>query len=172
MTPANDIVTISVTVEADPAEAFTIFTERTDLWWRRGPKFRVAGRNPGLLRFEPREGGRLMEQFESSSGLQTFTLGKITVWDPPERFRFEWRATNFAPGESTQVEVMFEAVPTGTRVTVRHSGWAAIRADHPARHGKQGAEFIRERGLWWADLMTSFREFVSERQDGAEANDE
>jgi len=70
---------------------------------------------------------------------------------------------NFAPGESTQVEVVFEAVPTGTRVIVRHSGWAALRPDHPVRHGQQGPAFIRTTGLWWGDLMTSFREFVGDR---------
>ena len=72
---------------------------------------------------------------------------------------------NFAPGESTHVHVVFEAVPAGTRVTVCHSGWAALRADHPVRHGKQGPAFIRMIGLWWGDLMTSFREFAAERLD-------
>jgi hypothetical protein len=74
---------------------------------------------------------------------------------------------NFAPGESTYVEVVFDAVPTGTRVTVRHSGWAALRPDHPVRHGQQGPAFIRATGLWWGELMTSFREFAAERLDRA-----
>jgi uncharacterized protein YndB with AHSA1/START domain len=159
MTPASDSVTVSVTVPADPIAAFSIFTTETDLWWGRGPKFRFAGRQPGIVRFEPRLGGRLMEEFESPTGPQTFTKGTITAWQPPERFRFDWRGGNFAPDESTTVEVTFEAVPTGTRVTVRHSGWAALRADHPVRHGLDGPGFIRMNGMWWAELMTSFREF-------------
>ena len=73
------------------------------------------------------------------------------------------RRVNFDPGESTHVQVVFEAVPTGTRVTVRHSGWATLRADHPVRHGKEGPAFIRMIGLWWGDLMTSFRELAAER---------
>ena len=85
MTPASDSVTVSVTVPADPAAAFSIFTTETDLWWGRGPKFRFAGRQPGIVRFEPRLGGRLMEEFESSTGPQTFTKGTITAWQPPER---------------------------------------------------------------------------------------
>ena len=85
------------------------------------------------------------------------------MWQPPERFQFEWQAVNFAPGESTHVLVVFEAVPTGTRVTVRHSGWATLPADHPVRHGKEGPAFIRMIGLWWGDLMTSFRELAAER---------
>ena len=92
-----------------------------------------------------------------------FTKGTITVWQPPDRFEFEWRGVNFSPGESTNVQVEFEAVPTGTRVTVRHSGWASLPPDHPVRHGRQGPEFIRATGLWWADLMTAFREFTPDR---------
>jgi len=160
--PASDAVTVSVTVSTDPATAFVIFTEETDLWWRTGPKFRIGGKERGKLWFEPRLGGRFVEEFSSPSGPQAFTKGEITIWQPPERFRFEWRGMNFAPGESTQVEVSFEAVPTGTRVTVRHSGWAALRADHPVRHGRQGAEFIRAQGLWWGEQMTSFRGFAAE----------
>jgi len=167
MPPASDLVTVSVTVSADPATAFAIFTKETDLWWRRGPEFRIAGKQPGILRFEPRLGGRFMEEVESPSGPQMFAMGSITVWQPPGRFQFEWRGVNFSPGESTQVEVVFEAVPTGTRVTVRHSGWAALRPDHPARHGRQGPAFIRASGLWWGDLMTSFREFAAQRPDNA-----
>jgi uncharacterized protein YndB with AHSA1/START domain len=162
MPPTSDQVTVSVTVSADPATAFAIFTEETDLWWRAGPKFRIAGRQPGAVRFEPWLGGRLMEEFESPAGRQVFTHGKITAWQPPERFQFEWRGVNFAPGESTQVQVVFEAVPTGTRVTVRHSGWATLPADHPVRHGKDGPAFLRMMGLWWGELMTSFRERAAE----------
>jgi uncharacterized protein YndB with AHSA1/START domain len=163
MPPPSDSVTVSVSVPVDPAAAFAIFTTEIDLWWRRGPKFRIAGRQPGALRFEPWLGGRFMEEYESPAGPQLFTKGTITAWQPPERFQFEWRGVNFAPGESTRVEVAFEATPVGTRVTVRHSGWAALRPDHPVRHGLQGAAFIRMNGLWWADLMTSFRELAAER---------
>jgi uncharacterized protein YndB with AHSA1/START domain len=147
--PASDLVTVSVTVPTDPATAFAIFTTETDLWWRSGPWL----------------GGRFMEEVESPSGPQVFTMGSITVWQPPERFQFEWQGVNFAPGESTSVRVVFEAVPTGTRVTVQHSGWAKLRADHPVRHGKEGPSFIRMYGLWWGDLMTSFRELAAERPD-------
>lgn len=166
---SSDVVTVSVTVSTDPATAFDIFTKETNLWWRRGPKFRIAGKQPGVVRFEPWLGGRLLEEVESPSGPRVFTEGTITAWQPPEQFQFEWRGVNFAPGESTRVHVVFEPVPTGTRVTVRHSGWAALRPDHPVRHGQQGSAFIRGMGLWWGDLMTSFRELAAERRDEAGA---
>ena len=153
----GDQVTVSVTVAADPATAFALFTEETDRWWRRGPKFRVSGRNPGTVRFEPHAGGRLFEEFESAKGPEIFAMGAITAWDPPSGFAFDWRGVNFAPGDVTHVEVAFDAVPTGCRVTVRHSGWSGLRADHPVRHGLPPEGFIRMIGLWWSELMTSYR---------------
>ncbi|HTY48850.1 MAG TPA: hypothetical protein VMB48_04070, partial [Steroidobacteraceae bacterium] len=59
--------------------------------------------------------------------------------------------------------VTFEPVQAGTRVTVCHRGWAAIRADHPARHGLAGTAFSRMLGLWWGDLMSALREYVAEQ---------
>jgi len=40
---------------------------------------------------------------------------------------FNWRNVNFADDESTEVEVLFEPTESGTRVTVQHRGWAALR---------------------------------------------
>lgn len=159
---SHDSVKVTVTVATDPATAFAVFTTETDLWWQRGPRFRVAGRRPGLIAFEPGVGGRLMETFETDSGPRVVVSGRITAWDPPARFAFDWRASNFTESDpSTHVEVTFEAAGAGTRVTLRHSGFAALRSDHPVRHGQDGPAFIRMLGLWWGDLMTALREHVS-----------
>jgi hypothetical protein len=69
----------------------------------------------------------------------------------------QWRASNFAPGEHTEVEVVFRPVGRGTHVTVTHRGWAAIRPDHPVRHGQEAPAFLRMIGLWWGDLLTTLR---------------
>jgi len=61
------------------------------------------------------------------------------------------------------VEVRFEPSGEGTMVTVRHSGWSSLPADHPARHGLVGPAFSRKIGLWWGGLMTSLREHVAAR---------
>ena len=67
------------------------------------------------------------------------------------------------PDESTELEVLFEPSGDGTHVTVQHRDWAALRPDHPARHGLEGAAFSRMMGLWWSDLLTSVREFIEMR---------
>ena len=157
-----DQTKVSVRVAVSPSVAFQIFTEEIDLWWRRGLRFRIAGKNRGIIHLEPRLGGRLFESVETRAGTKVFDTGRITSWEPPDRLVFEWRAVNFAPAEKTEVEVTFEPLADGTMVTVLHRGWSAIRDDHPVRHGLVGPDFLRMNGLWWGDLMTSFRLHLSE----------
>jgi uncharacterized protein YndB with AHSA1/START domain len=154
----GDQVTIAITIAVEPAVAFRVFTEETDLWWQRGPAYRAGGRNPGTLCFEPRSGGRLFESFKAPDGEQLVEFGRITVWDPPSLLMFEWRSVTFAPGERTEVEVRFEPIATGTRVTVIHRGWAALRPDHPVRHGQPAPAFIGNLGMWWTRLLKALRE--------------
>ena len=156
----QDQARVSVLVHVDRARAFRVFTEEIDLWWRRGLKYRVAGKRQGIIALEPRVGGRLFESFDAGGAPRVVESGRVTVWDPPARLVFEWRAVNFAPSEGTEVEVLFEQDGTSTRVTVTHRGWSKIRPDHPARHGLAPAAFLRMMGLWWADLLSSAREYA------------
>jgi hypothetical protein len=146
--------------------AFRVFTEEIDQWWRRGLRYRVSGKGRGILHLEPRVGGRLFETIESKSGARIIESGRLTTWEPPSRFVLEWRNTNFSESEKTYVEVAFEPSASGTLVTVTHSGWSAIRGDHPARHGLEVQEFLRMIGMWWAELLGSLREHAAGR--GAE----
>jgi len=167
MTPPGDQATVTVFVAVDAATAFDVFTTETDLWWKRGVRFRAAGRALGTMCFEPGVGGRLFETVTSRAGTPTtLVIGRIVVWQPPSRLVVEWRNTNFAPGEQTELEVLFEPVDRGTRVTVHHRGWSSLRPDHPARHGLTGPAFSRMMGLWWGEMMTSFREQTEARGTG------
>ena len=157
--PGNQVrVTALLTVP--PAEAFRVFTEEIDQWWRRGLKYRVQGPGRGVLHLEPFVGGRLFEQFDGPDGAPPVVVatGTVRVWQPPHRLVFEWRAVNFAPGESTEVELHFEASASGTQVTLVHRGFASLRADHPVRHGQAVPAFIRTMGLWWGGLMQSLQQ--------------
>lgn len=157
----GDQARASVLVRVPVEEAFRIFTEEIDRWWRRGVQFRASGKRRGVLYLEPRVGGRLFEAFETASGERVVQTGTVTAWEPPQRLVFEWRATNFAPLERTEVEVVFAPSPSGTTVTVTHRGWSRIRPDHPARHRKDVVEFIRMMGMWWGDLLSSLRDHAS-----------
>jgi len=155
---AGDRVSVTVTVAVPPDRAFAVFTEEIDQWWRRGIRYRVAGRRPGTLAFEPKLGGRLFEQYESSQGPRTHEAGTITAWQPGVHLAFDWRGSNFAPGEVTHVDVRFTATDSGgTRVELVHSGFASLRPDHPVRHGEPPLQFTSKLGGWWADLLTALR---------------
>ena len=159
--PPGDRATVSVFVAVPPADAFDVFTREIDLWWRKGPKFRIGARRPGVLTFEPGVGGRLLESVDLPSGPRAFTVGLVTAWEPPARLEFEWRGVNFEPDEKTVVEVTFAAQRAGTLVTVQHRGWSALPEGHPARHGLVGPDLSRMIGLWWGELLSSLREHVA-----------
>jgi uncharacterized protein YndB with AHSA1/START domain len=164
----GDQATVTVQVAVDPTVAFDVFTQEIDLWWKRGPAYRISGRKPGVLCFEPGIDGRLFEQYETASGIHVREVGRVLIWEPPARLVFSWRATNFtADDPSTEVDVRFEPTQTGTRVTVQHRGWAALRSGHPARHGLEGAAVSRMIGLWWGELMSALREFVAAKTSNA-----
>jgi uncharacterized protein YndB with AHSA1/START domain len=154
----SDGARISVSVAVPPARAFEIFTVEIDRWWRRGIKFRNAGARQGCIHLEPGLGGRLFESVDGEGTAHVIEVGRVRLWEPPRRVAFSWRNANFAPHEHTDVEVEFAASGAGTLVTVTHRGLESLRADHPARHGLQGAAFTRMIGLWWGEQMTSLRQ--------------
>jgi uncharacterized protein YndB with AHSA1/START domain len=156
----GDEARASVLVAVPPPEAFRVFTEEIDRWWRQGLKYRMAGKRPSVLTLEPRTGGVLSESYETLSGPRVQVIGTVLAWDPPKHLLLEWRASNFGPEERTEVEITFEESPSGTLVTLIHRGWAQIRPDHPARHGQPSGPYLRSLGLWWGDLLTALRVHV------------
>ena len=95
--------TITTNVAVEPAIAFAVFTEEIGAWWLRGPRYRSSASSaPSTMKLETKLGGRLLEIFED--GREPFSFGKITVWEPPTRFAIEWRLSNFAPDEATDVD--------------------------------------------------------------------
>ncbi len=146
-------VVVALRVQATPVRSFAVFTEDIASWWRPNQLFRfVAGRPPGTLAFEPREGGRFTETFDDGS---VFEIGRVTVWAPGARLAFTWRQASFAPDQETRVEVTFEAVGAETRVTVTHHGWETVPPAHVARHGFPDGIFLRRHGEWWQTLLAS-----------------
>jgi uncharacterized protein YndB with AHSA1/START domain len=148
---------VTTFVAVAPDDAFEVFTDEIDLWWRRSIRFRVGGGKQSELCFV-RDGQerRLVEHYANG----THVIGKVLAWEPGKRVVFEWRLRNFAPDEVTEVEVRFEPMGEGTKVTLEHRGWDEIRGDHPARHGLHGHAFSAMIGTHWSELLTAMRLFV------------
>jgi uncharacterized protein YndB with AHSA1/START domain len=149
---------VTTFVAVSPDDAFDVFTEEIDRWWQRGQRFRMMRAAQSELRFErDARGRRLVER----SGDELFEIGRVLAWEPGRRLVFEWRASNFAADECTEVEVRFEPSGAGTRVTLEHRGWEAIRREHPVRHGREGGAFGAMIGAYWGELMSGYRQYGS-----------
>jgi uncharacterized protein YndB with AHSA1/START domain len=153
-------ILVAIRVAASPEQAFEAFTREIAAWWAPNALFRFTPRDPGVLAFEPGEGGRLVETLATG---KVFEIGKVKVWSPPSRLVFGWRQASFAPDQATEVEVRFEAVGEETRVTVEHSGWDAIPAAHVARHGFPDGIFLTRHAQWWQSLLQGYKLVVRER---------
>lgn len=132
MTMTTEATTVkkSVTVKADVARAFEVFTSGFDTWW---PRTHHIGRKPMQQAvIEPHVGGRC---YTSEADGTVCHWGTVLAWDPPRRLMIAWHiAPDFQtialdPAVSSEVEVRFTAEPGGTtRVDLEHR--------HLERHGK------------------------------------
>ena len=150
----HDSVQITTVIAVAPELAFEIFTEETDLWWGKGPRFRPLSHPQGRMVFEAKVGGRLLEVVDDDD-TAPFVLGRVEVWEPPSRLVFSMGGRDFGNEEWPIVEISFEAVEAGTRVSLENRGFAALAASHPVRHGLDGRAFLDVMGVFWADLLAS-----------------
>ena len=151
-------IRVTTEIAVEPAIAFEVFTEEIASWWR-GSKDIGTGRAPpvGTLRFEPGVGGRLLEVYDEAAG-RVFEIGRVLVWKPAECVVFEYRAGNFQPDQVTEVEVRFERIAEGTRVTLEHRGFETLPLDHPARHGLAATQaFERMMVSHWAEHLAELK---------------
>ena len=138
------VVTASVEVALDPATAFEVFTEEIGQWWRPGPiNWNDPARAVGI-RIEPGVGGRWIEVYDLATG-EGFECGRILVWEPGVRLVFSYRDAGHDI-DGTEVEIRFEPVDGGTRVTLEHRGWDKLPPEVITRK--------RELKRWgWANIL-------------------
>lgn len=150
-TPAPDAVVVTIEVGVDPATAFAIFTEEIGRWWRPGPINWNNSRQAVGIRIEPGVGGRWIEVYDEQTG-EGFEQGRITLWEPGARFACVYRDAGHEI-DGTEVEVRFEPVAGGTRVTLEHRGWEQLAAEVAAtkRNAKR---------FGWANIMLWYSEWT------------
>ena len=149
-------VYVALRVKAPRERAFDAFVQEIGAWWRPSGLFQTTPRAPGVLAFEPGEGGRLTETLASG---KVFEIGQITAWEPPSRLVFSWRQANFPLDLHTEVEVCFEAVGDDeTRVSVEHRGFDQVPLGSAARHGFPDQALLMRLAEWWRTLLTSYRD--------------
>ena len=128
---------LAFTVACPPEHAFSVWAERTSLWW---PKSHSVSADPGLtVTFEPRAGGRI---FERTPAGEEHDWGEVLEWEPPHRLVYRWHLRQDRE-DATRVEISFAPAHEGTAVTIVHSDWQ-----------KLGQRERNERG--WAGLLPHF----------------
>lgn len=148
-------VFVALRIPADPARTFEAFTCEIASWWQPDRLFRITPQGDGELAFEPGPGGRLITRLANG---ETYEIGRISVWEPGRRLVFSWRQASFSPGQSTEVEVLFEPVGEETRVSIEHRAWDTIPQQHVARHGFPEHVTLQRVADWWRASLGVLRE--------------
>jgi uncharacterized protein YndB with AHSA1/START domain len=152
MTGVTDqaVVRRTITVNATVERAFAVFTEGYDSWW---PRTHHIGKSPmEEAVIEARAGGRCYTK--QADGTEC-DWGRVLEWDPPHRFVMAWQITHewgYEPdlAKSSEVEVRFTPVASGTRVDLEHR--------HFERMGPGGATMRTavESAGGWGSLLERF----------------
>jgi uncharacterized protein YndB with AHSA1/START domain len=136
-------IEIGITVATDVAYAFRTFTEDVGSWWP-AESHSVGEERVASVVMEPGVGGRFFERWDDGTERQ---WGEILEWDEPRRFVCSWQPNPDRPAP-TEIEVRFEAVDGGTRVTLEHRHWERL--------GDEAAESRRDYASGWAPVMDRF----------------
>ena len=147
----TDAITAMVEVAVDPQTAFAIFTHEIGRWWRPGPiNWNDPDRAVGM-RIEPFVGGRWIEVFDNVTG-EGFECGRVMVWEPGARVVFSYTDAGHDI-DGTEVEIRFDSVEGGTKVTLEHRGWDRVARDLAVRK--------REGKRWgWANILGWYKEWA------------
>ena len=107
----------SVVLPCDPRRAFALFTEHAGLWWPVGRRHTKDANS--TIRMEAT--GRFFERSDDGTVVE---LGLVHHFETASRLLLDWYPGT-GQDNPTRVEVTFEAIDGGTRVTVNHSPGAA-----------------------------------------------
>lgn len=140
----------TVTVAVSPERAFDLFTGRMGDWWM--PSHHIAEKPFVAIDIEPRTGGRWYER--DGEGVECL-WGKVLDWDPPRRALLAWQLKgdfSYDPDFVTELEIAFEAVDGGTRVTLTHSDLHKFGAVAP--------QVVASMNQGWAALLAGYADFA------------
>jgi uncharacterized protein YndB with AHSA1/START domain len=139
----------NIRVNVGQARAFEVFTAGLDRWW---PRTHTIGKPPMKAAvMEPRLGGRWYELSEDGSQAD---VGKVLVWEPPQRFVISWDLnSNWKPDLTvrSEVEVRFVAEgPHATLVELEHRKFERLGAEG-------GAKMRKDVDGGWPRLLEHFK---------------
>jgi len=150
--PTLPAATAEVVVDASPNDAFRAFTEEIGLWWRRATPYWNDAERGLTVQIEPGIGGRFLEVYDLDTG-EGFEIGRVTAWEPGRRFAMTWTQVGWRDGVTTDIDVSFEPLDDGTRVTLEHTGFERV--------GPGGDEFRAGYSMGWKEVLGWFAEHAN-----------
>ena len=96
-------------------------------------------------------------------------VGRVVRWKAPEEIVLEWHAAAWQPGELTSLEMRFEPVDQGTRVTVEDHGMGQSAGGRPGRGAGDAWRPCPRRGPCDCPAWQAARLLSGAAQDAARA---
>ena len=117
----DDILVRRISLACSVEHAFTVFTDKIDLWWPRGHR---RNRDASLTL----TGEALMERAPDGS---QWMMAKVTEIDPPRRLALDWFPGS--PAAPSSVVIDFTPEGDGTLATVTHRPLLESKSIWPQR---------------------------------------
>lgn len=145
-------IVVSVDLPAPPARAFEAFALHFADWWPA--KTHSLSRNAATTcRMCLAAGGAVEERTPDGAWRR---WGTMELVEPGRRLRFSWHPGR-EPESAQWIDVTFETLGPGSRVTLAHGGWEAL--------GEVAPILRREYAVGWrAVLHESFAAYVKRGQ--------
>jgi uncharacterized protein YndB with AHSA1/START domain len=138
-----DVLIRTIALACPVEHAFSVFTEKVDLWWPRGHR-----RNrDATMQFTT---DALLERSPDGT---LWTMGRVTAMEPPHRLALDWFPGS--PAAPTSVEIAFVPSPEGTTITVTHRA-----VSEEAQTMWAGRVDVFARG--WDTVLPALKEFIEE----------
>ena len=121
---AQGTILARIDIAVPPERVFRALTsEELSKWWGSADQYRVTA-----FQIELRPGGAWRSDGVGADGTPFHVGGKVLELDPPRKLVQTWEPSWEADAPPTTVAYLLEPIATGTRVTVRHTGFGARTA--------------------------------------------
>lgn len=119
----DGVIVATVEIAASPERVFrALTTEELAQWWGEEGAYRVTGHKADL-----RVGGSWISTGTSADGTTFSVSGTILELEPPRRLVQTWKY-DWEGGGETKLTYQLDPIEGGTRLTVRHEGFADRKA--------------------------------------------
>jgi uncharacterized protein YndB with AHSA1/START domain/uncharacterized protein YciI len=144
------VVVARVEIRVPPERVFqALTTEELTRWWGSEDEYRTT-----KFVMDARPGGTWRTDGRGRDGSDFYVEGEVLEIDPPRRLVQTWKPS-WESGPATKIVYTLDAIDGGTRVTVRHSGFATARSCESHSEG-----WLRVLGWLWGHFPRDERFFL------------